>query len=386
MSLEDRLDELRSYPGAEEVKYQPKTDFDWATGQGTLQTGPLTEPPTDYNALLEAFGYDPATVRIVGHPKVSKWQQRARIRGTSSYETTWLSAFKFQIAAIDAPQATDLDAIVKAARKKPKPGTGPHWLVFQAGDLQLGKRASGGSTAEILDRYFESVQAAVDEFKSLKRFGVEGIQICMPGDCIEGNQSQASKNLWLTQETITEQTRILRRVMLNTVEAFAPLVDQLYLDVCGGNHDDAQRVQNTYPGDNWATEAATAVADAITLNPTSFGHVTVRVPDKWTGAMTVPVGDTVVTVVHGHQWRPNQGMKWWSEQALHNQPAGAAHILMHGHYHSWQVETTEHRTRIQSSTFDCGSDWYRDKRGATARRGALVYLLNAGEVSRMSLV
>jgi hypothetical protein len=280
----------------------------------------------------------------------------------------------------------DLDAIVKKAKRVPKTGSGPHWMVFQAGDLQIGKRASGGATEEILDRYFQSVESFVQEFKSAKRLGIEGIQISMPGDCIEGNVSQNGKNLWLTQETITEQTRILRRLMMETVSAFAPLVDQVYLDTVNGNHDEAQRAQNTHPGDGWATECATAVSDALTLNPAAFSHVTVRVPDQWCGSMTVPVGDTVVCVIHGHQFRPNQAMKWWSEQALHHQPAGASHNLQHGHYHYWQVETTQFRTRIQSSTFDCGSDWYRDKRGATNRRGALIYLLNAGDVSRMSII
>lgn len=387
MSLEDRLDELRAYPQADEIQYTPKTEFDGGTG--FIQTGPMkvAAQPADYQAILKEFGYDPDKVHIVGHPRVSRWQQRARIRGTAEYETSWLCAYKFTIAATTSVSApTDLDGIVKRVKKTPKPGTRPHWLVLQAGDLQLGKRASGGSTEQIVERYFQSLEDTVAEFKALKRHGIEGIQICMPGDCIEGNQSQNGKNLWLTQETITEQTRILRRLMMETVTAFAPLVDQIYLDVVGGNHDEAQRQQNTYPGYNWATEAATAVADALTLNPDSFGHVQVRVPDKWRGSMTVPVGDTVVTIIHGHQFRPGQGFKWWSDQALHNQPAGAAQILQHGHYHSWQVETTEHRTRIQCSTLDCGSDWYRDKAGATNRRGVLVYLLNGGEVSRMSLL
>ena len=387
MSLEDRLDELRSYPQADEVQYTPKTEFDGGTG--FIQTGPMKAPtqPSDYQVILKEFGYDPDKVHIVGHPRISRWQQRARIRGTAEYETSWLCAYKFTIAAAHHFAApADLDGIVKRAKKQPKPGTGPHWLCFQAGDLQLGKRASGGSTEQIVERYFQSLEDTIAEYKALKRHGIEGIQISMPGDCIEGNQSQNGKNLWLTQETITEQTRILRRLMMETVSAFAPLVDQLYLDVVGGNHDEAQRQQNTYPGDNWATEAATAVADALTLNPDSFGHVQVRVPDKWRGSMTVPVGDTVVTIIHGHQFRPGQAFKWWSDQALHNQPAGAAQLLQHGHYHSWQVETTEHRTRIQCSTLDCGSDWYRDKAGATNRRGVLVYLLNAGEVSRMSLL
>ena len=385
MSLDDRLEMLKAYPQADEAKYQPQTEFDGVTGY--LQTGPLKEPPADYAALLSAFGYDPEVIQIVGHPRVSKWQQRSRIRGTSDYETTWLTAFKFQIAAKgSASSATDIDAIAKRSKKEPKPGCGPHWLVFQAGDLQIGKRSRDGSTEQIVERYFQSLESTVAEFKALKKHGIEGIQISMPGDMCEGNQSQAGRNLWLTQETITEQGRILRRLMMATVEAFAPLVDQVLLTVVNGNHDEAQRQQSTYPGDGWATESAIAVSEALTLNATAYGHVTVQVPEKWSGSMTIPVGNTIVTIVHGHQWRTGQAFKWWSDQAMNLQPAGAAQILQHGHYHTWQIETTEHKTRIQSSTFDCGSDWYRDKRGATNRRGALVYLLNAGEVSRMSLL
>ena len=385
MTLENRLDDLLATPAADDVKYQPRTEFDGVSG--FVQTGPLKEAPTNYDELLTSFGYDPAEVVIVGHPRVSKWQQRARIRGTSDYETCWLSAFKFQIATKQAISRTaDLEAIAKKVKKTPKPGTGPHWLVFQAGDLQIGKRSRDGSTEQIVERYYQSLEDTVEEFKALKRHGIEGIQISMPGDMCEGNQSQQGRNLWLTQETITEQGRILRRLMMATVEAFAPLVDQVLLSVVNGNHDEAQRSQNTYPGDGWATESAIAVSDALTCNPASFGHVTVQVPDKWSGSMTIPVGDTIVTVVHGHQWRPNQGFKWWSDQAMNNQPPGAAQILQHGHYHTWQIETTEHKTRIQSSTFDCGSDWFRERRGAGNRRGALVYLLNSGEVSRMSVI
>jgi hypothetical protein len=228
MTLEDRLDELLATPAADDVKYQPRTEFDGVSGY--VQTGPLKEAPSDYDALLTSFGYDPELVQIVGHPRVSKWQQRSRIRGTSDYETSWLSAFKFQISTKQAISRTaDLEAIAKKVKKTPKPGTGPHWLVFQAGDLQLGKRSRDGSTEQIVERYYQSLEDTVEEFKALKRHGIEGIQISMPGDMCEGNQSQAGRNLWLTQETITEQGRILRRLMMSTVEAFATLVDQVLL-------------------------------------------------------------------------------------------------------------------------------------------------------------
>jgi len=378
-------DDLAEYPAADEPEFTPRTEFDG--GAGFIQTGPLRDAPKDYAELLAQFGYDPARVRIVGHPRISRWQQRARIRGTNTYETTWLQAFRFHIATVESiAEAADIDDIARRARKAPKTGSGEHWLVFQASDTQIGKRSRDGSTDEILHRYFESVESAVEEFKRTKRLGIAGIQISMPGDCIEGNQSQRGRNMVLTQETITEQTRILRRLMMHTVERFAPLVDQITLDVVGGNHDDADRQQNNYPGNNWATEAAIAVDDALKLNAAAYGHVEVRVPNKWSGHMTVPVGDTVVTIIHGHQWRRGGGMTWWANQAHNLQPAGGAQILQCGHWHEWHIESSATKTLIQSSTMDCGSDWYRDKTGAEARRGALVYLLRSGEVSRMSLL
>lgn len=392
--LEGALENLAAYPRADEAEYSPRTEFDHTAG-GYIQTGPLTEPPKDYEALLTQFGYDPAQVCIVGHPKVSRWQQRARIRGTAEYETTWLSAYRFTIAARAATTApADLEAIVARAKKAPKPAGGPHVFVFQASDLQCGKvgKTPNGepSTPFIAQRYLEAVGAAADEFKRLKRLGIEAIQVSMPGDLIEGSESQGKKNLgYLTETGVPEQTRVLRRLMMATVEVFSPLVDTVYFDVVGGNHDDADRSLNTWPGNNWATETAGIIADAITLNPAAFSHVTVRVPDKWQGHMTVPVGEanpTVVTLAHGHQWRRGRGMDWWAGQAHGGHPAGAATVLQCGHYHGWHVESSATKTLIQSPTFDLGSAWYTERTGATSRRGGLVYLLNGGEVSRMTVV
>jgi len=238
-----------------------------------------------------------------------------------------------------------------------------------------------------VERFVESVAAARAEFKSLKRHGIAGVQISMPGDCIEGSVSQGGRNLgYLTESTVPEQTRILRRLMLHAIETFAPLVEQVYLDVVNGNHDTAQRQLNSWPGDGWATESAIAVDDALTLNPTAFSHVTVRVPDQWQGHMTVPLGDSIVTIAHGHQWRRGAGMTWWAGQAHNGHPAGGAHVLQCGHHHEWHIETSATKTLVQSTTFDCGSDWFKERTGAESRRGGLVYLLRAGETSRMSLV
>ena len=195
----------------------------------------------------------------------------------------------------------DLESIVKASQERPETGKPGHWFVFQAADTQIGKRSRDGSTKEIVESYCASVEEAKKYFKRMSWAGIEGIQISVPGDCIEGVVSQNGKNLWLTQESITEQVRILRRLLMFSVESFAPLVDRVYLDVVGGNHDEAQRELNYYPGNNWATESAIAVGDALKMNTLAYGHVQVRIPEKWSGMMTVPVGDSVVTIAHGHQ-------------------------------------------------------------------------------------
>lgn len=350
-------------------------------GQYT-QARELHEQPESMRDLLETFGHDPDKFDIDGPVRVSH-RELADGRTVSTYSYRLL----------DRPETLDLDELIKAAkRSKSKPPAKadglvlPHWFVFQAGDLQIGKRSSEGSTDEIISLYVDSVARAIDEFKALKRHGVAGIQISLPGDCIEGVVSQGGKNVWLTQETITEQTRILRRLMLLTVDAFAPLADQVFLDAVGGNHDEAQRGWNTYPGDNWATECAIAVGDALKMNEPAYGHVEVRVPDKWSGHMTVPVGDTEVTIVHGHQWRPGKGMHWWQEQTFGGHDPGRAKLLQNGHWHEMALERNGDRTRVQSPTFDCGSDWYRELHGVGNTRGGLSYLLRSGEVSRLSLV
>lgn len=384
--LSDALDGLAATPDASEQPWRPRTEYDHTSG-GYLQTGPLEQVPADHAELLRQFGYDPAEVKIVGPPRISKWQVWRR----KDDGPTWLTAYRFAIAPIGAVTGVaDLEAIVRKARKAPKPGAGPHTFVYQCSDTQIGKLASGGGVQETVALWASSIEAARAEFRSLRRHGIEAIQISLPGDCVEGQVSQSGRNLgFLTTIPVPEQTRILRRMMMLMLEQFAPLVDRVYLDVVPGNHDQNQRQLNSWPGDNWATETAVAVDDALKLNATAYGHVSVRIPHKWTGHMTVPVGEdspTVVCIAHGHQWRRGRGMDWWAQQAHNLQAPGAAQVLQCGHHHEWHIESSKSKVLIQSSTLDGGSDWYRERTGAEARRGALVYLLRDGEVSRMSVL
>lgn len=381
------LAKLLSEPAV--AKIEPDTVADEPTveratsdhGPGKYSQAEIDAGPIRTGAeLLERYGHDPEALRLKDGFSVSNRELvDGRVVSTVRYEL------------VERPPTADIESLisrVKSAAPRGDAGnSGPHWFVFQAGDQQIGKRSRDGSTEEIIEAYLESVERGVAEYQQLRRHGIAGVQISMPGDCLEGVVSQGGKNAWLTQEPITEQARIVRRLMLHTVEQFAPIADEVYLDVVGGNHDEANRQWNTYPGDNWATEMAIAVDDMLKMNPDAYGHVQVRVPDKWDGYMTVPVGDTIVTVIHGHQFRRStNGMNWWKEQLFGGHVPQGAHLLQNGHFHEVAMERNSNRTRVQSPTFDCGSDWYRQLHGVGNTRGALVYLLRTGEVTRLSLV
>jgi predicted phosphodiesterase len=372
-------DDLVNQPTATEAEYRPRTEFDGVTGY--VQTGALSEPPASHVELLEQFGYNPNEVQIVGSPRISRWQV---------YGGEWLSAYRFHIA----PRATGLDIseLVDSIRDrephKPTGGDGASVFVFQAGDLQLGK-IDGDGVEGTIDRYFATVDRAVAELIARRRRdSIGAAHLAFVGDCIEnGGVSQSGRLAWRQSLTVTEQVRLWRRTLLETVKAFAPLVDELAVSVVGGNHDDATRIPvQTRADDNWATEGAIAVHDALAENPDAYGHVRIQVPPRDQGYMTVGVGDTVFTLLHGHQFRKGKAADWWSSQAFHHGNPAGADFLLHGHWHELGIQQTASRTIICTPTLDGGSAWYRDKTGAESRQGSLIYTCRGRDFENLSLV
>ncbi|MGW5519127.1 hypothetical protein [Nocardia africana] len=372
-------DDLTSQPTAVEAEYRARTEFDGVAGY--VQTGPLRGEPASYTELLEQFGYNPNEVQIVGHPRISRWQ----VHGGE-----WLAAYRFHIAprSITGDIGELLDSIRDREPHTPTGISGTGVFVYQAGDLQLGK-IDGWSVDGTIDRYFASMDRAIAELKNRqRRESIGTAHLAFVGDCIEnGGVSQGGKLAWRQSLTVTEQVRLWRRTLLETVKAFAPLVDELAVSVVGGNHDDATRVPvQTRADDNWATEGAIAVHDALAENPDAYGHVRVQVPPRDQGYMTIGVADSVFTLLHGHQFRKGKAADWWSSQAFHQGNPAGAHFLLHGHWHELGIQQTASRTIICGPTFDGGSAWYKDKTGAESRQGALIYTTRGAEFENLSLV
>ncbi|SLG39889.1 Bacteriophage protein [Mycobacteroides abscessus subsp. abscessus] len=384
--LSTALDKLLEQPTAVEPEHRARTEFDGVSGY--IQTRPLDTPPADYDELLRTYGYDPAEVEITGPVRQSRWEVPYR-DSDGELTTRWLTSYRITIVARSKTLALDelLDDIRRRKPRRPAAVTGTGVIVAQASDTQLGK-IDGHGVEGTIERYFDYVDRSITEFKALrKRRSLGAAHLIFAGDCVEGNQSQSGRSMWRTQLTITEQVRVWRRMLLTTVQAWAPLVDELQVSVVGGNHDEAQRLPvTTRADDNWATEGAIAVHDALQENPAAYEHVTVQVPPVDQGYMTVQVADSISTILHGHQFHKGKAAEWWKSQAYYQGNPGGAHFMCHGHWHSTSVAQDGPRTIICSGTFEGGSAWYREKTGAWSRPGGLVYVTRGGELSDLSML
>jgi len=352
------------------------TEFDGTSG--FIQTEPLRTPPA-YDEILEMFGYNPKEVRIVGTLKTSKWQQRE--------DGEWLHSYRFAIGPASTVSMDDVISLITKRKFTPTESKGDgvyHWL---AGDLQLGK-IDGDGTQGVVDRVLASIDNGVKQLKILRKTNPIGmVHQAWLGDCGEGNVSQGGKSMWRTELTITEQYRLFRRLALYAVDAFAPLVERLEIDVVNGNHDEAQRLPvATRADDGHATEALIALSDALLLNPTSYGHVQIYVPNRDEMTLTRQIGNSVFTHAHGNQWAKGKAFEWWAKQALNNQSAGASQFLLHGHEHEMHMQAKKERVVICVPTFESESTYWKHRHGDLARTGALSMITNGLEFNNLSII
>ncbi|GGM55620.1 bacteriophage protein [Longimycelium tulufanense] len=278
----------------------------------------------------------------------------------------------------------DIVKVVKATRRKQTPraaGTGRALVVAYA-DLQVGKVGSRGGSEKLVDRILAKLDA-LDEYT--KQNPCDSAYLIDCGDCVESFENTPQQS-FTNDLSFPEQLRLARRLF---TEAATRLAARHSRVVCAGvpsNHGQWRRGKDRLgrPGDDYGLETLTAVADAFSLNPDVFGHVSFVVPDMWQETIALDVHGTILAVTHGHQvTRPERIPQWWAGQALGGQPAADADLLLTGHFHHLRVQpvgrsqhTGRSRWWIQAPTIDNGSDWYRLNRGEDSDPGLLVFTVD----------
>lgn len=353
----------------------------WDGNVGELSTGPVTSQPASWDDLLEMWGLDPAEVEIVEPVQRRSWD--AAVGGGLVQR---LSYFKAGIRRKRAG-GPDLDGLIEEIRchsLKPKwtsPDEEPVAFMLLSGDLQAGK-GDGDGTEGMVRRFLAGIESGVARLGELQKTRPVGpIYLPWLGDCIEAVRGHYAQQTFTVQLSLTEQVRLIRRMMLRQIKAFAPLASRIVVPVTGGNHDESTRSDAgksmTNLSDNWALDIGASVADILAENPDAYGHVSIVLPRPERLDITLDVEGTVVAFAHGHQFASGRDgwQKWWAGQSLGNQPAGEAQILVAGHLHHLRVDQPGPRTFIQIPALDGGSDWWLAKNGQDAPPGIVSMLV-----------
>lgn len=357
----------------------------------TATTGakPAGFDPTHDN-LLQDRGYDPAEWRITSLTD-SEWDVQTKA-GTDTFYAFKFTAVPRGAGEAEAPNIDELIAVVS----EPRDITEQQFSIDEAdfpkaawvhalGDLQLFK-IDGDGVEGTIRRVLASIDAGALQYQ-LARMEGSHVHIAWLGDCIEGFVSQGGKNAWRTNGTITEQVRLLRRIMLYAIDAYAPYCKRLTVVSVPGNHDEAMRHPvNTRSDDSWAVDALVAVSDAIALNPDKYGHVECYVPGVDEQDVTLEIGGKIVTHLHGHQFRIGREWDWWKGQAFGGQQAGLAKLMLYGHQHHFSVDSKGDRLRVCVPALEQESTWWKHKTGEVGAPGGLVFTIIDGAPSGFTVL
>lgn len=324
--------------------------------------------------ILRERGLDPEEW-IVTSVRKGAWQ---------TFHGDWLESVRVNItpARSVVERDFDLEQLVEHIQKwRPEKGikmaTGRGGYTHVGADKQIGKKAGSGGTDQTVGRILEATEASIQKFKGYQKMGLSFGTIVLPevGDHVEGNVSQGGRLQGLAASDLgqTEQVRVARRMLLNQIKSFAPLAERILVPVINGNHDEVTRQVAADPADGWNVEIASAVQDACAENP-ALQHVEFRFPASGHQTLAVDVDGTLLGLFHGHQFSRDVE-KYLNGQAMGQTAIGGADVWISGHYHHFKSQDVGARLWVQAPTVDPGSDWYRDRTGASSRPGVLTMVI-----------
>jgi len=320
--------------------------------------------------ILRERGLDPAEWLVTSVRKGS-WQ---------TFHGDWLESVRVNVTPARGvvERDFDLEQLVEHIQKwRPEKGiktaTGRGAYAHVGADKQIGKKASSGGTDQTVGRILEGTRRSVERFQGLQKMGLSVGTIVLPelGDHVEGNVSQGGRLQGLASSDLgqTEQVRVARRLLLQQIKTFAPHAERLIVPVINGNHDEVTRQVAADPADGWNVEIASAVQDACAENP-ALQHVEFRFPSSGHQTLVAEICGTHLGMFHGHQFSRDVE-KYLNGQAMGQTALGGADLWISGHYHHFKSQDVGSRLWVQAPTVDPGSDWYRDRTGASSRPGFL---------------
>lgn len=376
---EQALETVRRQKNSHPSGYEPGVE-DRGDGTATAVSQPM-EPDAnaDEKTLIAGWGLDPEDWKIVGSVNCRRWQ---------TYDERWLHYYKADLVRKSAPGIIDYDELVEMIKKhkphKAAPG-GDEAFVVCIADPQIGKSDGDGveGTVARMIAVIDQVEERIAELRTVGR-KLGRLYVFGMGDIIEGCDGHYAQQTFTTQLNRRDQIKVARRLILKSIQRWAPLFDEVVVAAVGGNHGENRKDGKSYTdfADNDDVAIFEQVAEILAENPDAYKHVRFQIPNDEL-SLTLDVNGTITTITHGHLGRSGTSpakkqIEWWKKQAHGMQPAGDSVLLLTAHYHHMSLTQSGAKTHIQCPALEDRSDWWTNTSGEDSPPGLLTLVVGNG--------
>lgn len=358
-----------------------------------------TEPISDWRFVFERFNLDPEEFEIINDTvRMSNWQQSKRL---DNGERDIVDLYSYRaLFRKKSPELADVDlpALVKSVRdrvtelkfsKETKEKLGYHdedlAVITCFSDLQAGKSDHRGGTPELLNR----VYSTLDNYEEyLDQVRPSTVVLADLGDIVEGFNSTASE-MFTNDLSIMDQVDLAHTVVSEFLAVSVKYAKNVVAVAVPSNHS-AWRKGKDYlgtPADDWGLYIFRMIEKEYKKYGLDNG-IRFVYPNEYDKSVNVPVKGMNIGFVHGDDW--SGGLKgseaWWQKQQHGGGPTSRSDILVHGHYHTFDVRmsgrTPEKLQKwiISATTLDSGSSWFANGNGGTdSEAGLTVFGVRRGK-------
>jgi hypothetical protein len=343
---------------------------------GVLVTEPLSEQPSDWDAILAELlpdGFNVSDYEIDGQTvEVRAWDGNV---GNGELKRFYYFKARIKKRGDSLPEAIDIEDIILAARnakpKAVKTTESERVYGFQLTDLQAGQ-ADGDGVEGMVARALQIAKIVEQDLADLKNAGTPANSIFIPitGDLVEGIIGWYETQTFSVALDRRQQVKLVRRLLADILTEVASFGLPVHVATVPGNHGENRHNGKTFTsfGDNDDVAVVEQIAEAFALSG-KFSHVSFSFPDHERLSLTVEVLGWIVGLTHGHVARAGAGVEgkilaWFKSMAATRDPIGDSDLLFTGHYHHPRFQSLIGDTYwIQGGALCDRSSWFSQSFG-----------------------